>query len=124
MILVERALRNQEICFDELNSAAIMHFKSKASFSQSIVRIFKSKYRIEIRQATKEKPSPKKLSELKKQGRPLLLREVNLKVQKFLKVARSRGAVINTNIAIATANGFINYSNDEFLKVSFVERVT
>ena len=124
MILVERALRNQEICFDELNSAAIMHFKSKASFSQSIVRIFKSKYRIEIRQATKEKPSPKKLLELKKQGRPLLLREVNLKVQKFLKVARSRGAVINTNIAIATANGFINYSNDEFLKVSFVERVT
>ena len=124
MILVERALRNQEICFDELNSAAIMHFKSKASFSQSIVRIFKSKYRIEIRQATKEKPSPKKLLELKTQGRPLLLREVNLKVQKFLKVARSRGAVINTNIAIATANGFINYSNDEFLKVSFVERVT
>ena len=124
MILVERALRNQEICFDELNSAVIMHFKSKASFSQSIVRIFKSKYRIEIRQATKEKPSPKKLLELKKRGRPLLLREVNLKVQKFLKVARSHGAVINTNIAIATANGFINYSNDEFLKVSFVERVT
>ena len=120
MILVERALRNQEICFGELNSAAIMHFKSK-NLSQSIVRIFKSKYSIEIRQATKEKPSPKKLLELKTQGRPLLLREVNLKVQ---KVARSRGAVINTNIAIATANGFINYSNDEFLKVSFVERVT
>ena len=106
-----------------MNSAAIMHFKSK-NLRQSIVRIFKSKYRIEIRQATKEKPSPKKLLELKTQGRPLLLREVNLKVQKFLKVARSRGAVINTNIAIATANGFINYSNDEFLKVSFVERVT
>ena len=123
MILVERALRNQEICFGELNSAAIMHFKSK-NLSQSIVRIFESKYSIEIRQATKEKPSPKKLLELKTQGRPLLLREVNLKVQKFLKVARSRGAVINTNIAIATANGFINYSNDEFLKVSFVERVT
>ena len=60
--------------------------------------------------------------ELKKQGRPLLLREINLKVQKFLKVARSRGAVINTSIAIATANGFIKHSKYESLKHLSLER--
>ena len=84
------------------NSAAIKHFKSK-NLSESTVRTFKSKYCIEIRQATKEKRSPKKVLELKKQRKPLLLRKIDLKVQKFLKVARSCGTVINTSIAIATA---------------------
>ena len=45
-----------------------------------------------------------------------------MKVQKFLKVARSRGAVINTSIAIATASGFIKRSNDEPLKHLPLER--
>ena len=103
------------------NSAAIKHFKFK-NLSESTVRTFKSKYHIEIRQATKEKRSPKKVLELKKQGRPLLLREIDLKYQKFLKVARSRGAVINTSIAIATANGFIEHSNDKSLKHLSLER--
>ena len=76
---------------------------------------FKSKYRIEIRQALKEKRSQKE-QELKEQGRPLLLREIGLKVQKCLKVARCRGVIINTGIAIATANGFIKHSNDASLK--------
>ena len=82
---------------------------------------FKSKYRIEIRQALKEKRSQKE-QELKEQGRPLLLIEINLKVQKFLKVARRRGVVINTSIAIATAKGFIKHSNDCFLKHLSLER--
>ena len=110
------------------NSAAIKHFKSQ-KLSESTVRTFRSKYRIEIKQATKEKRSPKKVLELKKQGIPLLLRKTDFKVQQFLKVARSRGAVINTSIAIATANGFIKHGNtcrwrDHGLKVSFVEYVT
>ena len=103
------------------NSAAIKHFKSKI-LSKSTVRTFKSKYRIEIRQATKEKRSPKKGLELEKQGRPLFLREIDLKVQRFLEVARSRGAVIITSIAIATANRFIKHGNDESLKLLSLER--
>ena len=45
-----------------------------------------------------------------------------MKVQKFLKVARSCGVVINTSIAIATANGFIKHSNAESLKRLSLER--
>ena len=75
---------------------------------------------MKVRQPTKE--SPKKRLELKKQGRPLLLREIDLKIQKFLKVATSRGTVINTSIAIATANGFIKHSNDKSLKRLSLER--
>ena len=95
-------------------SAAIKHFKSK-NLSESTFRTFKLKYHTEIRQATREKRSPKKVLELKKQRRPLLLREINLKVQKYLKVARSCGAIIITSTSIATANGFIAHSNDESL---------
>ena len=102
------------------NSAAIKHQKSK-NLSESTFWTFKSKYRIEIRQATKGKRSSKE-QELKEQGRPLLLRGINLKVQKFLKVARSRRVVINTSIAIATAKGFIKHSNDCFLKHLSLER--
>ena len=102
------------------NSAAIKHQKSK-NLSESTFLTFKSKYRIEIRQATKGKRSSKE-QELKEQGRPLLLIEINLKVQKFLKVARRRGVVINTSIAIATAKGFIKHSNDCFLKHLSLER--
>ena len=108
-------MRNREICFGEWKLCSDKTFQIE-NLSESTVRTFKSKYRIEIRQATKEKRSPKKVLELKKQGRPILLREIDLKVQKFLKVARSRGAVINTNIAIATANGFIKHSNEDSLK--------
>ena len=94
------------------SSAVIKHFKS--------VQTFRSKYHMKVRQPTKE--SPKKRLELKKQGRPLLLREIDLKIQKFLKVATSRGAVINTSIAIAPANGFIKHSNDKSLKRLSLER--
>ena len=44
-----------------------------------------------------------------------MLKELDAKIQKFLIVARNRGAVINTNIAIATANGFLKHSKDESL---------
>ena len=82
------------------NPAEIKHFKSK-NLSESTVRTNRSKYRIEIRQPTKEKRSPNKILELKKQERPLLFREIDLKVQIFLKVERSSGAVINVSITIA-----------------------
>lgn len=42
-----------------------------------------------------------------------MLKEVDAKIQKFLTVARNRGAAINTNIAIALANGFSKHSKDE-----------
>ena len=103
------------------NSAAITHFKSK-NLSESTVRTFKSKHCFEIRQARKDKRSPKKVLQLKKRGRSLLLREIDFKVQKFLKVVRSHGVVINTSIAIATANGFIKHSNDKSLKHLSLER--
>ena len=92
------------------------------NFSDSTVRTFRLKYRIEIRQVTKEKRSPKKVLELKKQGRSLFLRKIDLKVQKCLIVARSCGTVINTSVAIATANGLIKHGNGECLKHLSLER--
>ena len=45
-----------------------------------------------------------------------------MKVKKYLKVARSRGAIINTSIFNGAANGFIKHSNDESLKHFSLER--
>ena len=42
-----------------------------------------------------------------------MLKELDAKIQKYLIAARNRGVVINTNISIATANGFLKHSNDE-----------
>ena len=90
------------------------HFKSK-NLNGSTVRTFKSKYCVELKDAAIKKRCPKKVLNVKKQGRPILLKDLDAKIQKFLIVARNRGAVINTNVAIATANGFLKHSQDESL---------
>ena len=41
------------------------------------------------------------------------MKQLDAKIQKFLIVAGNYGAVINTNIAIATANRCLKYSKDE-----------
>ena len=46
-------------------------------------------------------------------GRPILLKELDTKILIFLIVARNHGAVINTNIATGTANGFLKHSKGE-----------
>ena len=69
-----------------------------------------------MKAAVKEKRSPKKPLDLKKQGIQLLIRETDFKIQKILALARGRGAVINASIASAIANGFIKHSKDESLK--------
>ena len=88
------------------------HFKSK-NLKESTVRTFKSKYRIQVKTDLKHKCSPKKTLPVKQRGRPTLLGDPDAKVQKFLKLSRNRGAVINSNIAIATATGFLKTSIDE-----------
>ena len=99
---------------EHCNSAAINHFKSK-HLKESTVRTFKPKYHVEIKNAAIQKRSPKKVLNVKTQGRPILLKELDAKIKKFLILARNHRAVINTNIAIATANGFLKHSKDESL---------
>ena len=80
----------------------------------------KSKYRVEIKDVAIKKLCPKKILNIKKQGRPVLLKELDAKIQKCLIVARNRGAVITANIAIAAATGILKHSQDESMNhISF-----
>ena len=93
------------------NTATIKRFKSK-NLKESTVRTFKVKYYTELEKTTLAKRSPKKTIPTKKRGRPVVLGE-EIDVQNYLRILRSRGSVVNTNIAIATALGFLRSSNDE-----------
>ena len=93
------------------NKATIKRFKSK-NLKESTVRTFKVKYCTELEKATLAKRSPKKTIPTKKRRRPVVLgEEIDVKVQNYLRILRSRGSVVNTNIATATALGFLRSSN-------------
>ena len=72
------------------------------------------KYCIELEKATLAKRSPKKTIPTKERGRHAVLgEEIDVKVQNYLRILRSRGSVVNTKIAIATTLGFLRSSNEE-----------
>ena len=67
-----------------------------------------------MKNAKIQKRSPRKSLHIAVQGRPKKMQALDEKVQNFLLVARGRGSIINTAIAIATATGFMQNSNDEY----------
>ena len=95
------------------NTAAVRHFKGN-NLNESTVREFKKTYQIELKNAKMQKRSPRKSLHIAVQDRPKKMQALDEKVQNFLLVARGRGSIINTAIAIATATGFMQNSNDEY----------
>ena len=93
-------------------AAALRKFKKLFShyrLTESTVRAMREKYhRIVI--------TDKKITSLKI-GRPLLFGSLDEKMQKFLVALRSKGGVVNTNVAIAVAKALIEKSSEESLKV-------
>ena len=87
-------------------SAAINHFKSN-NLKESTFCKFKSKYHVEIKDEPIKNLYPKSFLSIKKQGRPILSKELDAKIQKNSDGSYNCGTVFNTNIAIATANGFL-----------------
>ena len=71
--------------------------------------MFKVKVETELNDASKEKRDPKK--SIRKYsaptGRPLMLGDLDKMVQTYIKAVSSRGAVINTSLAKATAKALI-----------------
>ena len=60
----------------------INHFKSK-NRKEKTVCTFKSKCHVEIKDTASKKRSPKKVLNIKKQGKPILLKELNTKIKNF-----------------------------------------
>ena len=67
---------------------AINHSKLK-NLEESTVRAFNTNYHVEINDAASKKRFPKKLLNIKNRRRPLLVKELNKNVQKYLIVARN-----------------------------------
>ena len=80
------------------------HFKSK-NFKEGTADTFESKYHV-INDSAIKKHSPKKVLNIKKGWRSILLKKLDTKIQKFLIVTINCGTVINISIAIPFANGF------------------
>ena len=86
------------------------------TLSPSTLFAWKEKYWYELKQRrSDEDPSVNELPS-KKRGRPLLLgSELDERVQLFLKQLRANGAVINTAIVMATAEGIIQNEDSNLL---------
>ena len=86
------------------------------TLSPSTLFAWKEKYLYELKQRRSDKdPSVNELPS-KKRGRPLLLRsELDERVQLFLKQLRANGAVINTAIVMATAEGIVQNEDSNLL---------
>ena len=65
--------------------------------------------------------SPKRISALKS-GRPLMLGHLDEKIKTFLLTLCKKGVVVNTVVAIATAEALIEESDNEHLKLIDLDR--
>ena len=89
-------------------AAAARKFTSeKKQLNESPVRRFCKLYKDEIKQAVKEKRDVKRELNVLLRGRPLLLGSLDQMVQRFLLATRSKGGLISSAIAIATAKALI-----------------
>ena len=78
--------------------------KTYPHINESTVRGFKKRYEAQIRDENRKKKSPRKVIFNKLHGRPCLLgNKIDPLVQKYLKATRYKGGVVNTMIALATA---------------------
>ena len=92
------------------SSAALRKYKLKfPGLKESTIRSFKTRVIKEIKDASKEQQevtqSLKKYS--KPTGRPLLLGELDAMVQSYIKAVSSRGALVNSSLAIAAGKALI-----------------
>ena len=100
--------------------AATIRFYAKKfpNLKESSVRTWKSAYTLEIKKRRREGHddlSVKTLPE-KKKGRPLLLGdELEMQVRAYLTTLRENGAVVNTAIAIACAEGIVTSKDSNLL---------
>ena len=94
-------------------AAAIRHFKRNGQFpslKETSVRGWKNAYCKELLSQSSRKRGPVEIVELpqKRRGRPLLLGdELEQEVKIFIKAARERGTVVNTETVMGTARGVV-----------------
>ena len=72
---------------------------SYGTIGESTVRLFKKKYKAIIKDAARKKVLPKKTIAAQKQGRPVLLGEIDELAQKFLLAVRKNGGAVNAVVA-------------------------
>ena len=113
--------------------------KSYLHINESTVRGFKKRYEAQIRDENCKKKSPRKFIVNKLRGRPCLLgNKIDPLVQKYLKVTRYKGGVVNTMAAIATAEALTkrypllekdhvelgkSWAQSLFRRLGFVQRI-
>ena len=96
--------------FNNGNAATVLKFKAEfPRFNESTAREFKKRYNTEIANAAKEKREVTKLipKYSSHTGRPLLLGELDIMVQTYIKQLSNRGGVVNRAIANATAQALL-----------------
>ena len=91
-------------------AAAVRRFKRKfPKLNESTARYFKKRYEDSLNERNKNKTTPSKaLTKYKtKTRRPLLLGELDAMVQKYLRAASNRGAVISRTSAVSAAKALL-----------------
>ena len=80
---------------NEMGTAAVLtkFRKERPNLNKSTVRTFVKKYKDELKQAAREKRTPKRIMEIQKRGRPLLLGRVDEMVRNYLSATRQHGGV-------------------------------
>ena len=96
------------------NTAAVKHFtKEFPTLGESTVRLFKKQY-----QADLKKVGPgEEITQLakKKRGRPLTLRDLDDKVQQYIKALRKAGTPVNSRVILAAAEGIVKATDRTLL---------
>ena len=82
------------------------HSNNAAINKKSTVHAFNSNYHVEFKDGTFKKRCSKKILNIKKRRRSILLKELNKKIQKHLIVTGNCWALISTDMIVARANGF------------------
>ena len=99
-------------------AAAQRKFKlSHKNLGESTIRTFKKKYETMIKNARINKETPQKRIVAKKRGRPVLLREIDEMVQRFLEALRKKGGVVNAVVARSVAKALVKSSGKKDLEV-------
>ena len=89
------------------SAATVQKFKSDfPKLNESAVRDFKRKYEEKLK-ISKKKGENISILVTEKRGRPLLLGKLDEMVQKYIKAASNRGAVISRSMASATAKALL-----------------
>ena len=90
---------------------------SHGAIGESTVQLFQKKYEAMIKHAARKKVSPKKAIAARKQGRPVLLGEIDEMVQRFLQAVRKKSGVINAVVARSVIKALVKRSGKKELEV-------